>query len=78
LRPQGSGFRSLTSTIRAAGEDRRRQQAQASERQDPGASVGYYLEQGFPAGAIQDHPRRLANGRLAEMPLASASIPHFR
>jgi len=53
-----------------------------SERKDPGASVGCYIEQGFPADAIQYHLRGPANGRLAEMPLdealASASIPQFR
>ena len=48
-----------------------------SERKDPGASAGCSLEQGFPAGAIQYHPRRRANSRLAEAP-ASASIPQFR
>ena len=54
-----------------------------SERKDPGAhSVGCYIEQGFPADAIQYHLRGLANGRPAETPLdealASASIPQFR
>ena len=52
-----------------------------SERKDPGASVGCYIEQGFPADAIQYHLRGPANGRLAEMPLdealASASIRSF-
>jgi len=38
----------LTSTIRATDENQKRQ----SERKDPGASVGYYIAQGFPAGAI--------------------------
>jgi glutamyl-tRNA synthetase len=52
-----------------------------SERKDPGASVGCYIEQGFPADAIQYHLRGLANGQPAETPLdealASASIPQF-
>ena len=46
---------------------------------DPGASVGCYIEQGFPAGAIQYHLRGLVNSRPVETPLdealASASIP---
>jgi len=54
-----------------------------SERKDPGAhSVGCYIEQGFPADAIQYYLRGLTNGRPAETPLdealASASIPQFR
>jgi hypothetical protein len=53
-----------------------------SERKDPGASGGCYIEQGFPADAIQYHLRGLANGQPAETPLdealASASIPQFR
>lgn len=53
-----------------------------SEPKDPGASVGCCIEQGFPAGAIQYHLRRLATGRLAEAPLdealASASRPQSR
>ena len=53
-----------------------------SERKDPGASVGCYIEQGFPPGPIQYHLRGLASGRPVETPLdealASASIPQFR
>jgi hypothetical protein len=53
-----------------------------SERKDPGASVGCYIEQGFPADAIQYHLRGLANGQPVETPLdeapASAAIPQFR
>jgi glutamyl-tRNA synthetase len=43
-----------------------------SKRRDPEASVTYYIEQGFPAPAVQYYLRGLANGRLAEMPLAQA------
>src|SRR6201992_3291940 len=40
-----------------------------SKRKDPEASVGYYIEQGYPAEAVQYYLRGLAHGRLAELPL---------
>ena len=43
-----------------------------SKRRDPEASVGFYIEQGYPAEAVQYYLRGLANGRLAEMPLHEA------
>ena len=43
-----------------------------SKRRDPEASVGFYIEQGFPAEAVLYYLRGLANGRLAEMPLSEA------
>src|ERR1700744_1920997 len=43
-----------------------------SKRKDPEASVGYYIEQGYPAEAVQYYLRGLANGRLAELPLPEA------
>ncbi len=43
-----------------------------SKRRDPEASVSYYIEQGFPAPAVQYYLRGLANGRLAEFPLEQA------
>lgn len=43
-----------------------------SKRKDPEASVAYYVEQGFPPEAVAYYLRGLANGRLAEMPLAEA------
>jgi glutamyl-tRNA synthetase len=43
-----------------------------SKRKDPEASVGYYLEQGFPPEAVLYYLRGLANGRLAELPLPQA------
>jgi glutamyl-tRNA synthetase len=43
-----------------------------SKRKDPDASAGYYIEQGYPAEAVQYYLRGLANGRLAELPLAEA------
>jgi glutamyl-tRNA synthetase len=49
-----------------------------SKRKDPEASVGFYLEQGFPAPAVQYYLRGLANGRLAEMPLAQALAEPLR
>jgi glutamyl-tRNA synthetase len=43
-----------------------------SKRRDPEATVSFYIEQGFPAPAVQYYLRGLANGRLAEMPLPAA------
>jgi glutamyl-tRNA synthetase len=43
-----------------------------SKRKDAEASVGYYIEQGYPAEAVQYYLRGLANGRLAELPLPEA------
>jgi len=45
--------------MKTEGDSRRK----LSERKDPGASVGCYIEQGFPADAIQYRLRGLANGR---------------
>jgi glutamyl-tRNA synthetase len=49
-----------------------------SKRKDPEASVGYYIEDGFPAEAVLYYLRGLANGRLAEMPLAEALAEPLR
>jgi glutamyl-tRNA synthetase len=49
-----------------------------SKRKDPEASVGFYLEQGFPVEAVQYYLRGLANGRLAEMPLREALAEPLR
>lgn len=49
-----------------------------SKRKDPETSVGYYLEQGFPAEAVLYYLRGLANGRLAEMPLREALAEPLR
>lgn len=43
-----------------------------SKRKDPEASVGFYIEQGFPREAVQYYLRGLMNGRLTEMPIAEA------
>jgi glutamyl-tRNA synthetase len=43
-----------------------------SKRKDPEASVDFYLESGYPADAVLYYLRGLANGRLAELPLAEA------
>jgi glutamyl-tRNA synthetase len=49
-----------------------------SKRKDPEASVTFYIEQGFPAPAVQYYLRGLANGRLAEMPLDQALTEPIR
>jgi glutamyl-tRNA synthetase len=49
-----------------------------SKRRDPEASVSFYIEQGYPAPAVQYYLRGLANGRLAEMPLAQALAAPIR
>src|SRR3984957_19916583 len=49
-----------------------------SKRKDPEASVGYYIEQGFPAEAVLYYLRGLANARLAEMPLPQALAEPLR
>jgi glutamyl-tRNA synthetase len=49
-----------------------------SKRRDPEASVGFYLEQGFPAEAVLYYLRGLANGRLAELPLPQALAEPLR
>ncbi len=49
-----------------------------SKRKDPEASVGFYLEQGFPADAVLYYLRGLANGRLAELPLPQALAEPLR
>jgi glutamyl-tRNA synthetase len=43
-----------------------------SKRKDPEATVSFYIEQGYPAPAVEYYLRGLANGRLAEMPLPEA------
>jgi glutamyl-tRNA synthetase len=40
--------------------------------------VTFYIEQGYPAPAVQYYLRGLANGRLAEMPLAEALAAPIR
>jgi glutamyl-tRNA synthetase len=49
-----------------------------SKRKDPEASVTFYIEQGFPAPAVQYYLRGLANGRLTEMPLDQALAEPIR
>jgi glutamyl-tRNA synthetase len=49
-----------------------------SKRRDPEASVGFYLEQGFPAEAVLYYLRGLANGRLTELPLPQALAEPLR
>jgi glutamyl-tRNA synthetase len=43
-----------------------------SKRNDPEAAVDFYVEAGYPAEAVEYYLRQLANGRLAEVPLARA------
>jgi glutamyl-tRNA synthetase len=49
-----------------------------SKRKDPEATVSFYIEQGFPAPAVQYYLRGLANGRLTEMPLEQALAEPIR
>jgi glutamyl-tRNA synthetase len=49
-----------------------------SKRRDPEATVSFYIEQGYPAPAVQYYLRGLANGRLAEMPLPEALAAAIR
>jgi glutamyl-tRNA synthetase len=49
-----------------------------SKRRDPEATVTFYVEQGYPAPAVQYYLRGLANGRLAEMPLPEALAAPIR
>jgi glutamyl-tRNA synthetase len=49
-----------------------------SKRRDPESNVIFYIEQGYPAPAVQYFLRGLANGRLAEMPLADALAAPIR
>jgi glutamyl-tRNA synthetase len=49
-----------------------------SKRRDPEATVSFYIEQGYPAAAVQYYLRGLANGRLAEMPLPEALAAPIR
>ena len=49
-----------------------------SKRKDDEASVDFYLQAGYPAKAIQYYLRGLANGRLAELPLAEALAEPIR
>jgi glutamyl-tRNA synthetase len=49
-----------------------------SKRKDPEASVDFYIQAGYPAEAMLYYLRGLANGRLAEMPLARALAEPIR
>jgi glutamyl-tRNA synthetase len=49
-----------------------------SKRKDPEASVDFYVSAGYPADAVLYYLRGLANGRLAEMPLAQALAEPIR
>jgi glutamyl-tRNA synthetase len=49
-----------------------------SKRRDPEATVSFFIEQGFPAPAVQYYLRGLANGRLAELPLDEALAAPIR
>ncbi len=49
-----------------------------SKRRDPEATVTFYIDQGFPAPAVQYYLRGLANGRLAELPLDEALAAPIR
>lgn len=49
-----------------------------SKRKDPEAGVHHYIEAGYPADAVLYYLRGLANGRLAELPLADALAAPIR
>jgi glutamyl-tRNA synthetase len=49
-----------------------------SKRKDPEASVDFYLDAGYPSEAVLYYLRGLANGRLAELPLAQALVEPIR
>ena len=49
-----------------------------SKRKDPEASIDFYLDAGYPAEAVLYYLRGLANGRLAELPLAQALAEPIR
>jgi glutamyl-tRNA synthetase len=49
-----------------------------SKRKDDEASVDFYLDAGYPAPAVLYYLRGLANGRLAELPLAQALVEPIR
>lgn len=49
-----------------------------SKRKDPEAGVDFYINAGYPAEAVLYYLRGLANGRLAEMPLAESLAEPIR
>ena len=49
-----------------------------SKRKDPEAAVDFYIEAGYPAAAVQYYLRGLANGRLADLPMAEALATPIR
>ncbi len=49
-----------------------------SKRKDPEASVDFYIEAGYPRDAVLYYLRGLANGRLAELPIAEALQAELR
>ncbi len=49
-----------------------------SKRKDPEASVDYYVQAGYPPKAVLYYLRGLANGPLAELPLADALAAPIR
>jgi len=60
--------------MKQAGGSRRK----LSKRHDPEARVTFYIEQGYPARAVEYYLRGLANGRLAQMPLERALTEPIR
>src|SRR5207245_8847374 len=64
----------VATLVKQDGSSRRK----LSKRRDPEANVSFYIEQGYPAPAVQYYLRGLANGRLAEMPLADALAAPIR
>ncbi|MEU4405852.1 glutamate--tRNA ligase family protein [Streptosporangium sp. NPDC023963] len=62
------GYAHIAPLMKMEGGSRRK----LSKRKDPEASVDHYLQAGYPVEAVLYYLRGLANGRLAELPLAEA------
>jgi glutamyl-tRNA synthetase len=60
--------------MKMAGSSKRK----LSKRKDTEASVDFYIEAGYPADAVLYYLRGLANGRLAELPIAQALAEPIR
>lgn len=60
--------------MKVAGSSRRK----LSKRKDPEASVGYYMDEGYPVAAVHHYLRGLANADLADLPPAEAAATPLR
>jgi glutamyl-tRNA synthetase len=64
--------------MKTGGEGTGGNKRKLSKRKDPEASVDFYLDAGYPSEAVLYYLRGLANGRLAELPLAEALVEPIR